>query len=80
MNLMFYNSLCHTIETLETRCEDYGKQVEDLTRCLDMDRRRNERLNETLIDPNHQKTMNKQRKSSLTLDEGNASEPESEQV
>lgn len=53
--------------------------MEDLTRCLDMERRRNERLNETLIDPGNHRLL-KLRKTSVIVDEGNASESESEQV
>ncbi|CAO1375987.1 unnamed protein product [Diamesa tonsa] len=70
-------NLNQTIESLESRCEDLSKQMEDLSRCLDLERRKNERLNDTISDQSNSRLTFKLRHVSR---DGNGSEPDTEEV
>lgn len=71
------HSLNQTIESLESRCEELTKQMEDLSRCLDLERRKNERLSDTISDQSNSRLIFKLRHVSR---DGDASETETEDV
>lgn len=74
-------SLNQTIESLESRCDELTKQVEEMSKYLSIEKRKNERLNESLHDSFLQKkTFRLDRPVKEAKDEGNVSEPEQDEV
>jgi hypothetical protein len=75
------SSLNQTIESLESKCEELTRQVEDMCKYLDIEKRKNERLNESLNDSFQQKkTFRLDKPCKEMKDEGNVSEPEPDEV
>lgn len=69
-------NLNQTVESLEVRCDELSKQMEDLSRGLDTEKRKNERLNESLKERNQKNSSS--RLHSVPSSDGNASESENE--